>query len=671
MGGDTPGGDNSGENIPGSGEVSDTYTLKLIPGEGLMGFGAMVQESASDEVPETVELYMVNGGNVMHSTDPNMEAIEVVREGEYTTLPTEYTLEMQIPAGKFVIIVAMAADGYTFDKWSADVGDNNLETSEYYCQFTMPELDIIATANAIMPLKLTLNVPDITYSETYTVSGVVSNAENGVKSVMVNGIEATVQSDGSYSAKIELSGNTVTATATDNSGKTITETVTYETRAIDSDDLSHIGYTGEENESLVIPTTYMRYNTYYKVTGIGTSAFSSCTNLSSIVIPDVVTSIGQSAFRGCTSLTSITIPSSVTTIGSSAFYGAGLTNVTIPNSVTSIGEYAFFRCANLLSVTITNSVTNIGNSAFSYSGLTSVNIPSSITNIGNQLFVFCEKLESATIPNSIKNIDSNAFRGCINLSSITIPNSVTSIGGSAFSGSGLTDITIPSSITNIEDWTFMDCANLKSVTIPNSVTSIGNSAFSGTGLTSVTIPNSITSIGSSVFSESNLISVTIPSSIASISERAFNDCVSLTSVIIPNSVTSIGFAAFSGCTSLKSIDIPDTVTSIDNSAFSGSGLTSIIIPSSITCINVGVFNSCENLTSITIPSSVTSIYNNAFFLCTNLTSVTFENTTGWKVSENSAEDVGVTPLSSADLANKSIAATYLTTTYPAYNLFRD
>ena len=51
------------------------------------------------------------------------------------------------------------------------------------------------------------------------------------------------------------------------------------------------------------------------VTEIGKSAFSFCSSLTKIVIPDSVTEIGSCAFDGCSSLTEIVIPDSVKTIG--------------------------------------------------------------------------------------------------------------------------------------------------------------------------------------------------------------------------------------------------------------------------------------------------------------------------------------------------------------------
>ena len=98
---------------------------------------------------------------------------------------------------------------------------------------------------------------------------------------------------------------------------------------------------------------------------IAENAFSRCTNLTSITIPDSVTSIGRKAFSYCTNLTSITIPDNVTSIGSAAFWGcASLTSITIPDSVTSIGSSNFYGCTSLTSITIPDSVTSIGSQAF-------------------------------------------------------------------------------------------------------------------------------------------------------------------------------------------------------------------------------------------------------------------------------------------------------------------
>ena len=285
-------------------------------------------------------------------------------------------------------------------------------------------------------------------------------------------------------------------------------------------------YSNEYTGSVTIPSSVTYSGTTYSVTSIGDMAFTYCTGLTSITIPNSVTSIGKHAFYSCTGLTSITIPNSVISIGDTAFYNCpGLTSVTIPNSVTSIGDMAFYGCSGLTSVTIPNSVSSIGDYAFgNCSGLTSVTIPNSVTSIGN-----------------------NAFRGCTGLTSITIPNSVTSIGDMAFYGcSGLTEV----NITDLSAWCKIDFVNyltnplyyakklklngteIKDLVIPNDITEIKNCAFSYcTGLTSITIPNSVTSIGND----------------------AFRGCSGLTLVTIPNSVTSIGEEAFEYCYSLKTI----------------------------------------------------------------------------------------------------------------------
>ena len=160
------------------------------------------------------------------------------------------------------------------------------------------------------------------------------------------------------------------------------------------------------------------------VTSIGESAFSRCTNLTSIIIPNNVTSIGSSAFMGCTSMTNVTIPNSVTTIDQNAFMECtSMTNVTIPDSVTSISYGLFSCCTSLRNVTIPNSVTSIDADAFrACTSMTNITIPDSVTSIGAETFRYCTSLTNITIPSSVTTIDFDAFDMCNSLLSVIVLN---------------------------------------------------------------------------------------------------------------------------------------------------------------------------------------------------------------------------------------------------------
>ena len=381
------------------------------------------------------------------------------------------------------------------------------------------------------------------------------------------------------------------------------------------------------------------------VIGIDNRAFYSCTNLTSITIPDSVTTIDRYAFQSCSNLTSVTIPDSVTTIGGGAFSScSSLTSITIPDSVTSIGWDAFRDCTNLTCVTIPDSVTTIGDGAFSScSSLTSITIPDAVTTIGDSAFRDCTNLTSVTIPDSVTTIGDNAFLGCFNLTSITLGYSVTTIGAWAFQGcSNLTSVTIPDSVTAISSLAFSGCSSLTSITIPDSVTSISYQAFSGCfNLTSVIIGDSVTTIGDDAFSTCyNITSVTIGNSVTTIGNSAFSSCSGLTSIVVDEGNTAyqsingnfyskdgtllITYA--SGKTDTTFV-VPSTVTTIGSHAFSTCyNLTSVAIPDSVTTIDDYAFFNCIRFTSVTIPDSVTTIGHNAFSRCHNLTSITFSGT---------------------------------------------
>lgn len=287
-----------------------------------------------------------------------------------------------------------------------------------------------------------------------------------------------------------------------------------------------------------------------------------CTNITTVkfVEADTLENLSYYAFSGCTSLTSIDLPDSLETIEQYVFSGCtSLKNIDLPNGVDTIGRYAFNSCTSLMNIDVPDSITSIDTGAFyGCSSLTSIDLPSGVTSIGNSVFNGCESLTSIDLPSGVTSIGNSAFYGCSGLTSIELPDGVTSIGNSAFYGcTGLADINLPEQLKRIGSQAFRDCTGLQSVTVPDSVTSIGYMAFYNcSSLTSVTLPTNadFTEIGSSTFSGcSSLMSITIPENVTTIGNNAFNSCTALCSITIPSSVTNLGYGAFYGCSALTSV----------------------------------------------------------------------------------------------------------------------
>jgi len=200
-------------------------------------------------------------------------------------------------------------------------------------------------------------------------------------------------------------------------------------------------YIGEEKE-VIVPAKHEGL----PVVAIGASAFSGCTKMESIVLPESIQLIEEYAFYRCTKLLDIHIPSGVKVIENNAFKNCEhLRYIYLPDTLESLGATAFAYCSRITEI-----------------------------NIDDANTVYYDK------DNCLFESDSKTLvLGC-QYSVIPEDDSVTSIGASAFCGAKfLESIKIPSNITKIDAQAFQDCSGLKAVYLSKSITEIGEYAFFG------------------------------------------------------------------------------------------------------------------------------------------------------------------------------------------------
>ena len=388
----------------------------------------------------------------------------------------------------------------------------------------------------------------------------------------------------------------------------------------------------------------------FSVTSIDYEAFSGCTGLTSVSIPNSVTSISNEAFWGCTGIHVLEVPSGVTYIGNKAF--RGIRHVVYAGDAD--GYDAFYG---------TTRHRAYENGLFYYDTAKTILQGQDGTISGHLV-----------IPSTVRKVSSSAFAGDSNITSLTIPASVDTIEREAFSGTGLTSLTIPYGVKYIGSSAF-SCPNLTTLRFCarrcNANSFAGNNLFGGTPISNLTIGDSVEYIPHSFLSGDTLLtSLTIPASVKNIGSEAFS-YTRLTAVTIPATVDTIGYDAFvnirtleniyynapdayhgsserspfyrsNGCywewddatqteiricpeTTPLTLTIGSNVRSLPQDIFARLPISTVTLPDSLQTVGNRAFSNCDSLTTIIIPDAVTSIGMAAFSSCGNLQTVTIGN----------------------------------------------
>lgn len=383
----------------------------------------------------------------------------------------------------------------------------------------------------------------------------------------------------------------------------------YTSFSVTSSNRNKVGYTGEDNEILIIPETFKDSNgTLYRVTTISDSAFSNCDNLISVTIPASVVYI-KNPFYNCDNLRIITVlaetPPTLTSTLNNSSSSSAFTAIRVPaNAVNAYkaaagwSDYADIIIA--IGEAISFTVTSDNRDKVGYKGDLDENlvIPETFQDTDGTLY-------------KVVAINYDAFFNCQNLVSVTIPSSVTNIGDFAFSMCGnVTTITVLAETPPTLGYDVFDTSSLNAIRVPavsvdaykaaEGWSNYGDLIIGIGGAPSFTITESNRDkVGYTGDLDENLI---IPETFQDTDGTSYR-------------VTSIGETAFSNCSNLASITIPASVTFIDDYPFDGCyNLTTITVlaetPPTLDTSMLG--DGIDALTTIRVPATSVDAYKTAY-----------------------------------------------------------
>ena len=359
--------------------------------------------------------------------------------------------------------------------------------------------------------------------------------------------------------------------------------------------------------------------------------------IKTVTVGSGATDVGAYAFSGCSSLTGVTLPDSLTAIRRHAFSESSLKEVSIPENVTLIGEHAFWN-TSMYNITVPKKVSSIGAGAFSKGLMQAIFVDEENQYYTSENGVLYSK-DKTLLHTYLKFTSSGTKYGSKNVA--YIPDAVTEIGDEAFYDFRGEEIHMGSSVQTIGRDAFARCDNLETILLPASVSAISTLAFCDSGLKTVYCEGSAPTFGHCIFPEfpdkatlyckedidgwrtlasdewnsyllkemlglgecgkndadqliwtldpdgtlnisgswqmkdysannrapwydlrDKIKTVTFGAEVATVGDEAFADCSSLRQIVFSDIMEELGSCAFDRCTSLQEITIPKNVDSI-------------------------------------------------------------------------------------------------------------
>ena len=386
-------------------------------------------------------------------------------------------------------------------------------------------------------------------------------------------------------------------------------------------------------------------------TVIGANAFSGCSTLRVLVLPDNVVSLGTNALKGCSSLESLTLSKNLENFDYNMIVGCdslkevithdGMAIIHSDNGVLYTGdkETLIYYPPNRegTSYTILPGTKFIAPDAFrNNSFLETVIFPVGLLEIKENAFYGSMSLRNIEIPVTVEIIGKGAFQNCGSSSSLlTITfaeggDAALVISDHAFEGAHFSEIVLPARLVVLGDYAFSGVSALRDVTFAEGsrLTTIGSYIFQSTAIREFALPANVVTMGSyNFYSCTSLSSFSFNESIKTIGNGNL-ERTAIKEIYIPASLTSMGVNSFANCSSLATVTFaPDTrLTTIPAGTFANTALKEIRIPAVIKSLGGKIILEEDEEVDTSEPTSY-----GVFEGCSSLTRVEFENGTACSI----------------------------------------